>query len=140
MAMKKATGSDCGGLHVLGRFLGARACPSNAGSYQNDESGTTARDRPASVHVVLVVLVFPVGAAALAHIAGDGDGAGFTLALVVAALGQLHVAGSFAPVALDACAGIAQFDFLEFGDTVVFFWIHCVFRAVRGQTVQKFPR
>lgn len=101
-------------------FLASGACGASASSYVFLVLGrAAARERPARVHVLFVVFIFPVGAAALADITGDGDGAGFTLALVVVALGQLDVAGGFAPVALDTGAGIAHFDFFEFRGAVV---------------------
>lgn len=91
--------------------------------------------------VVFVVLVFPIGAATLALIAGDGHAASGAFAFVVAHLCQFDVAGGLAEIALNAGAGVAHFDFFEFFDAVVILG-HGVLNSVRagacrGVTVPK---
>ena len=63
---------------------------------------------PACVLVGLVVFVFPGRAAAVAAVAGE---AGLAVATVFAAVGALYqfgVARGFAPMALNASAGLTQ--------------------------------
>ena len=60
------------------------------------------------MQIDLVVLIVPDRAAAVAHIAGDGDGAVGSGLFSVDALHQLGVAGGAAPVLLNTGARFAQ--------------------------------
>src|SRR5574343_1622148 len=101
--------------------LASSARPSSARSYVIYSNKSTPHHRPARLLVVLVVLVLPGRAAAVALVTGDGDGAGLAVFLAVAALHQLGMAGRLAPVALDALAGLAQFHRVQFALSGQFF-------------------